>query len=64
MDGTRDDSDLTRRANDLYWGSDDGVNQTLQGRAVQQDWSAARRCRLPTLWGRNGVCQPYRAGAR
>jgi Zn ribbon nucleic-acid-binding protein len=30
MDGTRDDSDLTRRANDLYWGSDDGVNQIAE----------------------------------
>ena len=30
MDGTRDDSDLARRANELYWGSDDGVNQIAE----------------------------------
>lgn len=30
MDGTRDDSDLTRQANELYWGSDDGVNQIAE----------------------------------
>ena len=30
MDGTKDDSDLVRRANELYWGSDDGVNQIAE----------------------------------
>lgn len=30
MDGTRQDSDVTRRANELYWGSDEGVNQIAE----------------------------------
>lgn len=30
MDGTRVDSDLTRRANELYWGSDESVNQIAE----------------------------------
>ena len=30
MDGTRADSDLTRRANELYWGSDESVNQIAE----------------------------------
>ena len=30
MDGTRNDSDLTHRANELYWGSDESVNQIAE----------------------------------